>query len=336
MRLPEQHIVPGLGVIVLLAVFVLASTGYFAVGYLVVLGILGAAAIGTYFMPPEVQVEVRIALAVLGLLALFVMSRSFGFWLALLAFLAIGAIQIPHRGTLSRSLHTVAWLNALRAGQGVGATDTGDGGSEGAGEANTRMSPGIGASGRVIGRFAMPVMGVIVLLSFLLPWLTASISLAGDSVGGVVGNLVGANVEDLGHKESISGLQLVELSTEAAGYRGFNEDLSFLYIVPVIAGVIAILAVLGAASVFLPRAVAMAAGTAGVIVMIILGIGFFAAMSEIKSGEIGAFLELASAFGADLNVSLGAGYWLTTMAFLVMAVLPWFVWPKKNQDQPVT
>ena len=116
MREPKEFIIPALGVVVLLSIFILGASHY-SLAYLIILGLLGLAAVGTYFVPPAVQVELRIAIAGLGLLVLIFMFSSLGFWLALIGFGAIGALQIRHRGILSTQLHTVEWLKSLQSGQ---------------------------------------------------------------------------------------------------------------------------------------------------------------------------------------------------------------------------
>ena len=63
MRIEERYVVPGLGVIILLSLVALNVS----LIYLVVLGILGIAAIGTYFLPHAVQIETRIVISALGL-----------------------------------------------------------------------------------------------------------------------------------------------------------------------------------------------------------------------------------------------------------------------------
>ena len=75
MREPEQFIIPAFGVLVLLSVFIL-GTGFYSLTYPVILGVLGLAAIGTFFLPSAVQVELRIAISGLGLLTLIFMFSS--------------------------------------------------------------------------------------------------------------------------------------------------------------------------------------------------------------------------------------------------------------------
>ena len=55
----ERLIVPGLGVVILLSAFLLGVP----LIYTLILSLLGAAAVGTYFAPHAVQVETRIAIA---------------------------------------------------------------------------------------------------------------------------------------------------------------------------------------------------------------------------------------------------------------------------------
>ena len=102
--------------------------------YLLLLGLLGLAAVGTYYVPHAVQVETRIGIAALGLILLTFYFSSLGFWLALLAFGTIGALQIRYRDALQNPPHTIAWLNTVlgrRGAAGAAATkaDAGGGGS---------------------------------------------------------------------------------------------------------------------------------------------------------------------------------------------------------------
>ncbi len=58
MQVQERLIVPGLGVVILLSVFLMGAP----LMYLLLLGLLGLAAVGTYYVPHAVQVETRIAM----------------------------------------------------------------------------------------------------------------------------------------------------------------------------------------------------------------------------------------------------------------------------------
>ncbi len=62
MQVQERLIVPGLGVIILLSSFMLGAP----LIYLLLMGLLGLAAVGTYYVPHAVQVETRIGIAALG------------------------------------------------------------------------------------------------------------------------------------------------------------------------------------------------------------------------------------------------------------------------------
>ena len=324
-------VVPALGVLVLIASLMLA-TSHWPLAYSIVLGLLGLAAIGTYFLPPAVQVEARIAIAALGLITLLIMFKSISFWMALLPFLTIGALQIPRRHTLRMPLHTIRWLQALQSGQNIAETLTLQpetaGVSYPAVQPNPAVQPGQpapaggiadttariqgrasrGSGLQYVGRIGAAIMGVIVLLSFLLPWISFSAS------AGPLGSLVGIG----GYEESFSGLDLVRGAAEIAGY---DDDFAGLYIVPVVAAVIALLAVLGIASVALPRAVPVIAGIAGIVVMALLFIGYNVALYQIMSSEFGEYMDYASMAGAEAGVSLGIGFWASTLAFLFMAIL---------------
>ncbi len=118
MRIKEEYIVPALGAIALLSIFGFGTSGVSLI-YPVLLGILGLAAVGTFFLPPAVQVEVRIAIAALGLIILVFYFSSVSFWLALLAFGAIGASQIRHGSVLTMPPHTLAYVKALLEKQGA-------------------------------------------------------------------------------------------------------------------------------------------------------------------------------------------------------------------------
>ncbi len=171
MQMQERLIVPGLGVVILLSAFILGVP----LVYKLLLMLLGLGAAGTYFVPHAVQVETRILIAVLGLIILLIITST-AFWLTLMAFGAIAALQVQHRHTLQRSPATIEWLNALlqrrsmatreRAAGGGEETADGDGGSAPAAvtsdlPAFVRMNvAGIGSS----------VLGVLVLLSLFIPW----------------------------------------------------------------------------------------------------------------------------------------------------------------------
>ena len=205
MRINEEYIVPGLGAIILLSVFGFAAGGASPI-YPVLLGILGLAAVGTYFLPAAVQVEIRIAIAVLGLIILVFYFSSVSFWLALLAFGAMGASQIRHGATLSMPpQHTVAYVKTLLGKQTAAGTagvesesDGGDGSGEtppktdASGETNAAAPAaalqGLGALQRIlrvnVGGIGATAMGALTLLSiFTMPYvaLVASVEYGGES-----------------------------------------------------------------------------------------------------------------------------------------------------------
>ena len=187
MQIQERLIVPGLGVVILLSVFMLNVP----IVYKVLLAILGLAAAGTYFVPNAVQVETRIAIAAVGLIILLLISST-AFWLTLLSFAAIAALQIPHRHTLQRSPATITWLNAVLK-QRSGAPD-GEGVGEGAGAV---AAAGDGQSAQATAPFgigALPafvrmniagvgssILGVLVVVSVFIPWVIFVVTIGDES-----------------------------------------------------------------------------------------------------------------------------------------------------------
>ena len=174
----EQFVTPGLGIVILLSSFLLGVP----LAYQALLALLGVAAVGTYFAPPTVQVETRIAIAAVGLVILLIVSST-AFWLALLSFGAIAALQLQHRHTLQRNPATITWLSALlkraqarrsgRADDGDAEEETGVGAGDGG--SGSRTPIGVGSlPGFVrlnVGGIGSSVLGVVVLVSVLaLPW----------------------------------------------------------------------------------------------------------------------------------------------------------------------
>lgn len=171
----QRLIVPGLGVVIFVSAFILGVP----LIYKVLLALLGLAAAGTYFSPPRVQVEMRIAAAALGLLILLINAPAF--WLTLLSFGAIAALQVPHRHMLQRSSATVEWFNALVKRRPVRAEATG----QGEGPPEGEMAPTEGQpSGKMgldtsqlpgflrvnVAGIGSAIMGVLVLVSLFIPW----------------------------------------------------------------------------------------------------------------------------------------------------------------------
>ena len=181
MALQERIIVPALGVIVLLAALTMGAP----LLYKALLGLLGLAAVGTWFAPSVVQVETRAGIAVLGLLVLILYFNSLSFWLALLSFGAIGALQIRHRDALQKNPATVTWLRAALARRG-GGNPAGDAASSGlVGVLQRRVHvAGIGGV----------ILGIAVLFSPFMPWAMYTVTFEGETEAVVVSALTAAEI----------------------------------------------------------------------------------------------------------------------------------------------
>ncbi len=196
----ERLIVPGLGVVILLSAFILGVP----LVYKLLLALLGLAASATYFAPHSVQVETRIGIAAVGLVILL-MVTSTAFWLALMSFAAIAALQFQHRHTLQRNPATIEWLTALVKGaqaRRAGRADGGGGEGEAAGEAGDGAVAEDGeraAAPKPLGVDALPgfvrvnvagigglVAGVVVVGSVFMPWYGFLISAFGEIVSAEV------------------------------------------------------------------------------------------------------------------------------------------------------
>ncbi len=294
MRIKEEYIVPALGAVILLSAFGFATSG-FSLIYPVLLGMLGLAAVGTFFVPPAVQVEVRIAIAVLGLLILVFYFSSVSFWLALLAFGAIGASQIRHGSVLTMPPHTVAYVKTLLEKRGAAGAGSGAGG-DGSGETAQTGAAGQGSAVQSLGPLQRMlrvsvggiggvVLGAFILLSiFTMPY-------------------VGLVVDDGWSEPEAMSFTFQEMSEE------FDRELGdgvpgMLFIV------LAVVAAVSAASVILPRWAVVIAGIAGMAVMLLSYGYIFAEFSEAAQGA---------------NVSIIAipdiGWFVAGGCFLVLVVL---------------
>ena len=309
----QRLIVPALGVVIVLCTFMLGVPVVFRV----LLVLLGVAAVGTHFLPHAVQVETRIAIAALGLVILLIVSST-ALWLAVLSFAAIAALQIPHRGTLERSLATVAWLEttlkAVRARRsGRDAAADGDAeepraAADGVGEEPRAAADGVGEEPRAattardeerslragpagieslpgfvrvnVAGVAGTVCGVVALISTFLPW----ILVAADTVWG----------------ETVTvGLTL----REAAAEWGW----------PALSAFFAVLVVLGAASIasmVLPR----------VVVIVIAGAGLAVAGTSVIYSFV-EFNEAASQYGVSAVALPNVGPLLAGGCYLATGVL---------------
>ena len=295
MQIQERLIVPGLGVVILLAAFILGVP----LVYKLLLALLGIAAFATYFAPHAVQVETRIAIAAIGLIILLIVSST-AFWLTLLSFAAIAALQIPHRHTLQRSLATVAWVNELLesrswtqagaagagSGQEAGAATTADGG-EGApapAPAGTGSYPaflrmdvaGIGSS----------IFGAICVVSVFLPWVLFVVS---DEV----------------ESEGMS-------YTLMAVTEPLESSVPTVFLVLVL-----VIGLVGAASFVIPRAVSVIVGVAGLLVTLV---SYFYLFDQLKAGFTDAFGGFVPP-GLDINTLPHLGALLAFFCFLVILVL---------------
>ena len=169
----ERWIVPGLGVVILLSTFIL----HVPIVYKLMLGLLGLAAIGTYFAPHNVQVETRIGIAAVGLIILLIVTST-AFWLILLSFGAIAALQFQHRDSLQRNVATFAWLGTVIADIQARRSD----GGEGEARIQAQLPGFIRLNVAGIGGV---VTGALVLVSVFMPWYGFLISAFGELSGGL-------------------------------------------------------------------------------------------------------------------------------------------------------
>lgn len=297
MRETDRFVAPALGVAVIIAVFVLGTTGFYSVGYVAILFVLGLGAIGTYFVPEQVQVETRAAIAVLGLIVLMFMFSSLGFWLALLAFGTMGALQFPHRGTFQIPPHTYTWLNDVlaqrrAAGTTAGATEAGDEAVAPAepAEAAPTGAPGSGIMGKAgIGGIGASALGIVILLTAVMPWF--DLSFDGSEAG----------------SRSWSAWELVQ------ELRAEDGDSPIPY---AIAGTLGVLALLAGASLILPRWAPAVVGVAGLAVMIFTFIYVFGVF------DLGDIPD-------QVEAGFGVGFWLASLAFILVAGLQLIPRPKR-------
>ena len=199
MEMQDRFIAPGLGVVIVLAAFILGVP----LVYKLLLSLLGLAAAGTYFAPYRVQVETRIVIALVGLVILLIVSST-AFWLTLLSFAAIAALQFQHRHVLQRNPATIAWLRTLleaaqarragvAGGTGVAAqeagveAEAGDGVEAAVGEARPAAPAGAALPGFVrmnVAGVGSSILGGAVLLGLFMPWIGFLVSVYGETVGG--------------------------------------------------------------------------------------------------------------------------------------------------------
>lgn len=262
----ERFIVPGLGVVILLSALMMGAP----LMYLLLLGLLGLAAVGTLYVPHEVQVELRMGIAALGVIFLIFYFSSLGFWLALLSFGAIGGMQIRHRDVLQNPPHTIAWLNGVLARRGAGGADADGSTGEGAGAPAIVLPAKLsGLQGRVsIAGIVAAVLGVIILLTTFMQWY--SISYRDETL-------------------SFSGWEIASGIAE-----DMNTSLPYVFFWTITALGVVILP-----SVVLPRVVPIIVGVAGLAVTIVTMVYIVQATDADTAREAGVALS----FGAGAYVS---------------------------------
>ena len=296
MQVQERLIVPGLGVVILLAALILGVP----LVYKLLLGLLGLAASATYFAPHSVQVETRIAIAALGLIILLLISST-AFWLILMSFGAIAALQIPYRHTLQRSLATVAWLNAVlerRSWTRAGAAAGGGGEEEArpvatAGGGEGVQAPAPSGAGSLpafvrmnVGGIGGSVFGALSVLGVFMPWVLFVVAYRDES-------------------ESTS------LTLLAA-----SEELDSILVLAFF-GILLVLALLSAASIVLPRAVAGFVAVAGFIVSVVSYFSLFGQLYGNYEDALGGSIPSRM----DIITLPNLGLLLAVFCFLVIPLL---------------
>ncbi len=292
----EQYIAPALGIVILLSAFLLGVP----LVYQVLLVLLGAAAVGTYFAPPVVQVETRIAIAAVGLVILLIVS-SMAFWLSLLSFGAIAALQLQHRHMLQRNPATIAWLSAAlkrvqarRSGWAAGGGEAAEAGvvaGAGDGQGTPQAPSGVGAlPGFVrmnVAGIGGLVAGVLALMGVFMPWYGFLVSAFGELAGGESLTLRAAAVE----------FELQELQ-------------AFFY-------VLLAFSLLSIASIVLPRVVAAIIAAGGLAVTLVSYM-YMVAQVEREIAELSSLGVGATAVPAIGALIAGACF----LAILVLQLIP--------------
>ena len=306
MRIQEQYIVPALGGVILLAAisFLVSGSPVFAF----VLFLLGLAALGTYMLPHGVQVEVRTAIAVLGLVLLLFYFMDVAFWLALVAFAGIGALQIRHVDSLKMPPeHTIAWVKgrlgmasdadaaaaAPDGGDPAAGADAGDaaagdaadspagdsvavaadrpaGGTSGAatgaaaGAASVKVPPVLRKILRLnVGGIGATILGLFVLyLVLTAPWIAIlySVEAGGETQSDALGYSFYAAADELSN----------ELDSRTGG---------------VMFVIMAVIALVGALSVVVPRMLSILVCIAGMVMMVASYVYFFGAFAELTEAD---------------------------------------------------
>ncbi len=299
MQIQERLIVPGLGVVILLSAFILGVP----LVYKLLLALLGLAASATYFAPHDVQVETRIAIAALGLVILLIVTST-AFWLVLMSFAAIAALQFQHRHILQRNPATIEWLSAVLKGAQARRSGRTVGEGEAEGEAGEESAAGDGeraSAPKPLGVDALPgfvrvnvagigglVAGVLVLVSIFMPWYGFLISANGETAGGL-------------------NFTLIAVATENDELPAFQ---AFFYI-------LLVLGVLSIISMVLPRAVAAIIAALGLAVTFV-SYAYMVAQVERDAAELSDLGVGATAIPAVGALIAGACF----LAMLVLQLIP--------------
>ena len=315
MQIQERLMVPGLGVVILLSAFILGVPLF----YKLLLGLLGLAAAGTYFAPHQVQVETRTAIAALGLIILLIVSST-AFWLTLLSFGAIAALQFQHRHALQRNPATIAWLSTVLKSAQARRSGRADGGGDAGEEAGAVAAAGDGEGAQapaLLGGSDLPafvrrnpagigssVLGALVLLSLFTPWVIFLVSYDQEVWGDV-------------QEESQSYTLLAAADTLESAVPN------------VFFGILLVLALLSIASIVLPRFVVAIVSVAG---FLVTSFSWFYFLGE---------QLFAKHFFADADFvppGVGAitfpflGVWLASVCFIVIFLLQLI--PRLNRRRP--
>ena len=187
MNIQQRFIVPGLGVVVLLAALGFASIGSPLWMWLLI-ALLGIGAIATYFAPEEAQVELGAGIAILGLVVLLLRYNSIPLWLSLVSFGAMGAFQVRRVDVLRTApRNTIAWIKELADRRGVARTTVAEN-AAGDGEAAQVTAPStlnalpgfVRLSGAGIGSAGL---GVLAALSVFIPWIYLYVDVGEEGIG---------------------------------------------------------------------------------------------------------------------------------------------------------
>ena len=304
MRIQEKYLVPGLGGVVIIAAIGFAAGGASAWVW-VILALLGIGTIATSYAPPGAQVELRAAIAIVGLVWLFIVYTSLPFWLALIGLGSIGALQIRHANSLRGApRHTADWINSLTGRSSAG--DAGEAGEDvnavaeetGAEEASSASADSADASPSVPNAFqkyarlnvagiGSATLGIVALLCLLMPWVGVYVEVLDESV--------------------VVGYTLISIGEEELDEDGMVETFF---------AVLLVLGVLGVASVVVPRLATAIVAVAGIAVTIFSYIGLNAAFGGAQSVP-GASAALIPHIGWVLAI-LCYG-----LIFLLQLITPW-------------